>query len=68
MEKRQPLQLMLLGNWISACAKLKRDPCLSPCVIINSKWIEDLKIRPETLKLVKESAGAGYWGMNRHMQ
>jgi hypothetical protein len=31
-------------------------PCLSPCKSINSKWIKDLKIRPETLKLVQETA------------
>jgi hypothetical protein len=42
------------GNWISACRKLKLDPCLSPCTSINSKWIKDLNMRPETLKLVHE--------------
>jgi hypothetical protein len=31
MEKRQPLQQMLLENRMSACRKLKLDPCLSPC-------------------------------------
>jgi hypothetical protein len=54
MENRQPLQQMLLENWLSACRKLKLDPCLSPCTIINSKRIKDLSIRPETLKLVKK--------------
>jgi hypothetical protein len=44
-------------KWLSACRKLKLDPCLSPCTIINSKWIKDLNIRPETLKLVQERAG-----------
>jgi hypothetical protein len=43
--------------WISACRKLKLSPCLSPCTSINSKWIKDLNIRPETLKLVKERGG-----------
>jgi hypothetical protein len=33
------------------------DPCLSPCTSINSKWIKNLNIRPETLKLVQEGAG-----------
>jgi hypothetical protein len=44
-------------NWISAYKKLKLDPCLSHCISINSKWIKDLNIRPETLKLVQERAG-----------
>jgi hypothetical protein len=30
---------------------------LSPCTSINSKWIRDLNIRPETLKVVQERAG-----------
>jgi hypothetical protein len=30
---------------------------LSPCTSINSKWIKDLNIRPETLQLVHERAG-----------
>jgi hypothetical protein len=43
-------------KWIFACRKLKLDPCLSPCASINSKWIKNLNIRPEILKLVQERA------------
>jgi hypothetical protein len=32
-------------------------PCLSRCTSIKLKWIKDLNIRPETLKLVQERAG-----------
>jgi hypothetical protein len=48
---------MLLGKWLSVCKILKLDPCLSPCTSINSKWIKDFNIRPETLTLVQERAG-----------
>jgi hypothetical protein len=44
-------------KWLSACRKLKLDPCLSPCTSINSKWIKDLNIRTETLRSVHERAG-----------
>jgi hypothetical protein len=57
MGKRQPLHTCFWENWVSACRKLKLDPCLLPCTSINSKCIKDLNIRPETLKLVQERAG-----------
>jgi hypothetical protein len=44
-------------NWISVSIKLKLDPQVSPCTIISSKWIKDLNIRPESLKVVQERAG-----------
>jgi hypothetical protein len=44
-------------KWLSIHKKLKLDPGLSPCTSINSKWIQDLNIRPKTLKLVQEGAG-----------
>jgi hypothetical protein len=57
MEKRQPLQQMLLGKLNTCLKKTETDPCLSPCTGINSKQTEVLNIRPEILKLVQERAG-----------
>jgi uncharacterized protein (DUF736 family) len=44
-------------NWLAVCKKLKLDPCTSPYTNINSKWIKNLNIRPQTLKLVQERVG-----------
>jgi hypothetical protein len=44
-------------KWLSICKKLKVDTCLSPCTGVNSKWIKDLNIRSQTVKLVQERAG-----------
>jgi hypothetical protein len=57
MEKRQPFQQICWEKWSAVCKKLKLDPCLSPCTTINSKWIKDLNIRPQTLKLAQERVG-----------
>ena len=33
------------------------DPFLTSCTKLKSKWIKDLHIKPETLKLIEEKVG-----------
>ena len=33
------------------------DPFLSPCTKLNSKWIKDLHIKPDTLKVIEKKLG-----------
>jgi hypothetical protein len=33
------------------------DPFLSPCTKFKSKWIKELHLKPETLKLTEEKVG-----------
>jgi hypothetical protein len=41
-------------NCIWTCRRLKLDPNLSLCTSSNSKWIKDLKVRSETVKLLQK--------------
>jgi hypothetical protein len=36
---------------------MRIDPFLSPCTKLKSKWIKELHIKPETLKLMEEKVG-----------
>ena len=48
---------MCWHNWQLSCRRMRIDPFLSPCTKVKSKWIKELHIKPETLKLILEKVG-----------
>ena len=51
-------------NWTGTCRRVKLDHFLTPHREIDSKWMKDLNVRQESIKILGENTGSNLFNLS----
>ena len=51
-------------NWTATCKEMNLEHSLTPYTKTSSKWITDLNVIPDTIKVFKENIGRTLFNVN----